>query len=244
MQNTGFGLRAAHTQAKQQQRKRLYIFLSILAICLALTYLGYRIGVHQTELIHASMLDDIDSRRDELWAYKKQIDELRQKTEFAIAESKTWQERYAHEIPTGPTKELYEILTKRLEEGLEPERLSFVLRHAQPAPKCLAAPIAKKVPIGIKGHSSPQNIAFFDGDVLLQGEGTFTKNQKGAREFWFDPKNAISITLSHATGKKHVATGKLPFQTLLQVDDKAYHFNFRAGPKGYCFVSANICDYP
>lgn len=243
IQHKSFGLRAAHTQARQQKRKRVFITAAIFLLCFVMGYSAYRLGIHQTELIHEDMLNDINTRRSELSAYQRQVEELNHEKEIAKAESKTWEDRYNREIPTGSTKELYEILTKRLEEGVPAERLSFVIRHAQAAPKCLEKPISKKIPIGVPGAAAGKT-TFFDGMLMIEGKGLAAKNQQGAKEFWFDPKNAISIELSHVTGKSHAVTGKLPFETLLQVGDKIYHINLRAGPRGYCFVSATECDYP
>lgn len=244
MLNTGFGLRAAHTQARRHKRKKLMLTMTAVVMCLSAAYLGYRLGAYHTELIHDKFLKEIEAQSAELSNYHQHVEDLQQKTELAKAEAQTWQERYTREIPSGPTKELYDILTKKIEEGVQPDRLSFVLRNVQEAPKCLDTQIAKKIPIGIKDQKSAEQISFFDGAVLLQGIGTAAQNQKGDKEFWFNPKNSISMTLTHVTGEKKEITGKLPFHTLLQVSDKAYHFNFRAGPKGYCFVTATLCDYP
>jgi hypothetical protein len=239
------GLRATRIQAKRKKRQKLTIFVASLAAIVLFAWLFFQLGQYNLESNQASLRSENEKAIQELNDTTKKIESLEQLIEKAKAETKTWSERYQRDVPQGAGKDLYEIMRQKMEEGISVDRLSFVIRNTQPTSKCSEKPIIKKILLKAGGKSNINDkTSFFDDQLIFQGEGKPHKNPDGSLEFWFDPQAPISVTLTHMTGKSHVANGVLPFQTNFIVGNHNYLFNIRSGPRGYVHVSGTLCDYP
>lgn len=239
------GLRATRIQTKRKKRQKTALFLMSLCALGFFAWLFFQFGKYHVESKQNAIEQAHEKALLSLQEMSSKMEALEQAIVSAKEETKTWSERYQRDVPEGVGKDLYEMIQKKMEEGISVDRLSFVLRNTQQSSKCSEKPIIKKILLKSNGkQGAPEKVSFFEDKVSFQGEGKPTKNPNGTYEFWFDPQAPISIVLNHVSGKKHETNGVLPFQSNFIVGDQNYVFNIRSGPRGYVYVSGIECSYP
>jgi len=80
------------------------------------------------------------------------------------------------ELPfDGPLRSLIEELRLRLDEGVNPERLSFAIKAARPPQNC-TDPKIKRFVLSTPVYQGPDSKVEIDDNVFLTGEGSSAKN--------------------------------------------------------------------
>ena len=148
------------------------------------------------------------------------------------------------ELPfDGPLRSLIEELRLRLDEGVNPERLSFAIKAARPPQNC-TDPKIKRFVLSTPVYQGPDSKVEIDDNVFLTGEGSSAKNDKGALEAWYNPAKPVKVTIQSKDGKQKTKNSTLPFSDTMVVGDKEYRFTLSEGARSFVKVTYDHCDYP
>lgn len=180
-----------------------------------------------------------------------QVDELQTALTDLRAEAQTANTRfeqlraeYNAAVPEGPMQDLLKLVKQQLDEGMEPGRLSFLIRSARPPTGCTEAD-SKRFIVSTptyKGENSAVTIA--EGAVVIFGSGASAKNNQGHAEAWYDPAQSVTITFRNAKGDAEQKTGTLPIRHSVVVDDREYRFTIEEGSRSFARVVYDSCSYP
>lgn len=196
---------------------------------------------------------ELDRLGDEVAALEQQIIDAREgalkareRERAARERAHAIAERYQRDVPTGARRELLSLIDRRLEEGVPPERLRFVVAEAQPREACAEAVETKRflltTPVAV---SRDNTVSFGDGRITVTGQGTPARDDDGRPEAWFDPAQAVSIRFLKLDGAVSLAEGTLPLTHRLVDGDREWRFQVRPhAERGFVEVTAQTCAFP
>jgi len=150
---------------------------------------------------------------------------------------------YNAAVPEGPMQDLLKLVKQQLDEGMEPGRLSFLIRSARPPTGCTEAD-SKRFIVSTptyKGENSAVTIA--DGAVVIFGSGASAQNAQGQPEAWYDPAQSVTITFKTKDSSEQ-KVGTLPIRHSVVVDDREYRFTIEEGSRSFARVVHDSCSYP
>ena len=155
-------------------------------------------------------------------------------------------ERYQRDVPTGERRDLLMLIDRRLEEGLTPDRLAFVLAEVQPREACAEEVETKRflltTPVAVSREST---VTFGEGRITVTGQGTPARNDEGRPEAWFDPAQPVSIRFLKLDGAVSLAEGLLPLAHRLVDGEREWRFQVRPhDERGFVEVTAQTCAFP
>jgi hypothetical protein len=163
-------------------------------------------------------------------------------TEAALSASEA---RYDRDVPQGPVKDLAGAIADRLAEGIDPDRLAFVIREVTLRPACEAAPQTKRflvqTPIGTGAGAS---VGFGDGAITVTGSGASALDAEGNPLARFDPAKPVTLRFVTLDGRESEVSGPLPLHHRLVDGAHEYRFAVLAGDAGFVSVTAQRCSFP
>ena len=140
-------------------------------------------------------------------------------------------------------QDLVTLVREQLEQGMDAERLSFVIRSARPPTGC-SEPQSKRFVIKTPAYSGPDSVtSVADGKIKVSGVGKSAKNAKGLPEAWYDPSKSIDIYFVNGE-KREVKKGTLPIRYSTVVGNREYRFTIEKGPRSFAKVVYDSCAYP
>jgi type II secretory pathway component HofQ len=172
---------------------------------------------------------------------------LRAAASQAQAQARDWEQRYKAEVPTGDRKVLLDLATRKLNEGVDLARLTFLINAAANARVCDAELESKrlrvKTPIGKAGKET--SAAFADRKITITADGVPAVNEKGEKESWFDPTQPVTFQFTPLNGQAVAATGIVPLQHQMVMGDSEFHFSIDIDErKGFALVTSERCNFP
>ncbi len=154
------------------------------------------------------------------------------------------QEQYQNEVPTGELRELADLTRKQIEDGIDKDRLEFVIRSARPPRNC-SEPETKRFVVRTPFYRGPDSfVAFVNGSVTVTGTGEAAVSGAGNAEAWFDPGKPVKVTFTRLGGKTVEKEGLLPIHFSMVVGDKEHRFTVAKGKRSFINVTSDSCDYP
>ena len=130
---------------------------------------------------------------------------LRARAAQAQQQIKEVEERYKAQLPAGDSKALLDLANRKLGEGVDMARLTFLINAASNPRVCDEKPETKrlqvKTPIGKTGKEA--SAAFADRKVTVTAEGQPALDGKGQKESWFDPAQPITVHFAPLAGQIH-----------------------------------------
>ena len=233
-----------HNRYRNRNRAQFKKLAFLTAFVGALFFIGLWLGEGRSGSEQTYFKSQVEDRT-------KQIEELQEELMLSRANAQTAEMRYEQlqndvlaELPfDGPLRDLIEELRSRLDEGVNPERLSFAIKAARPPQNC-TDPAVKRFVASTPAYQGPDSDVEIDGKVFVTGRGSSAKNTEGDAEAWFNPAKAVSITFETKTGRIQTKKGALPFSDTMIVDDKEYRFTLSEGARSFIKVTYDRCDYP
>lgn len=230
---------------RERQSKRTNAV--ILTILVAAAFIGFGFWMGRQHVVF-----QIESLKKEAVSAKADAKKMQEDLTRTRAESQTsnlrfeqLQQQYDQELPAeGPTRELVKLLRKQLDDGMSPERLSFVIRSARPPRNC-SDPLTKRFMVKTPAYSGPDSAATIgEGAVSVSGIGASSRNKNGQLEAWYDPTQAVTVAFKTAAGDLERKKGTLPIQHSLIAAGREYRFTLSEGEKSFIKVTYDSCDYP
>lgn len=228
---------------KERAAQRTASLLGMLAVILISILIGFWLG-KQFGAQHLITLKDevsaLEVERDEL---QEKMTDLSAAAQTANTRFKQLQEEVSNIIPEGPMQDLVTLVGEQLKQGMDAERLAFVIRSARPPTGCVD-PDSKRFVVLTPAFKGPKSIAkIADGLIEVTGSGSSARNEKKLPEAWYDPSKKVEITFTH-DGKQEVKNGILPLRHSIVVNNREYRFTIEAGARSFAKVTYDSCAYP
>jgi hypothetical protein len=176
--------------------------------------------------------------REESAAARAEIAALR-------SEAATWRQRYESEVPQGDSAVLWQLMIRRLDEGVSADRLAEVVELAANTRNCDAEMTTKRIIVKTHLHGGTDTSASFaDGRITIAGEGETARDANGNPVAWYDPARTVKISFIEIGGTTEVIEGYLPINQTILLGQDEWRFSVTEGPRNFALISAERCDYP
>lgn len=227
-------------RAAERRRKIIMTLILIALVCGFFFWWGGE-TVRSSEVAYKQRAEELQKTHDEL---RQTITTLQSEVESTRVRYQQLEARYQQEVPQGAFKQLTDLVKKRLDAGIKPERLSFIIDSARP-PKNCTAPAAKRFVVKTPVYSGPHGtVAFGNGAITVTGEGQSSVGSSGNPEAWYDPGKPVKVKFIEIGGKETVKESLLPIQHSMVLGNKEYRFTVAAGERSFITVTSDSCDYP
>lgn len=228
---------------RRSSERKQKVFIACIFL-LALAGVSYWWGGENVRSSEVAFKQQAIKLQEERAGLEGQITALRSEVQSTNVRYQQLEERYNLEIPQGEFKQLTDLVRKRLDAGIKPERLAFLINAARP-PKNCTEPTVKRFVVKTPVYNGPHGtVSFGNGVVTVTGDGAAAVSPSGQAEAWYDPGKPVKIIFSEIGGKETVKEGLLPIQHSLVVGAKEYRFTVSAGERSFISVTSDSCDYP
>lgn len=232
-----------HRRYKERAAQRFASFLALMAFVLVSVLIGFWLGKQYgaTQLI--SLKDEVESLSAERDLLQEKVTDLSAIAQTANMRFEQLQEEVKSIIPEGPMQSLVTLVREQLQEGMDPERLSFVIRSARPPTGCVD-PETKRFVVNTPAYNGPKSFAAIaDGLIEVYGSGASARNSKNLPEAWYDPAKKVKINFKH-NNKVETKRGTLPLRYSVVAGDREYRFTIEPGARSFAKVIFDSCAYP
>lgn len=205
---------------------------------------SYLVGVEQLKSREGSTQDQLatmTAERDKLERRAAQLQQIAQTQEVRANELEI---RLQREVPSGDLARLTELVARKLAEGVNPDRMAFVLDQTSNPRSCVRPEVKRFVLPTPIYRGANTSVAFADGAITVTGEGVPARNVGGNPEAWYDPAKPVTIRFAEASGKNAEVTGVLPLQHTLITSDKEVRLTIGAGARSFVEVTGEVCGFP
>lgn len=230
---------------RDRAARRFQVFLAFLVVAGAGLFLGFWLGRQHSIVRMEALQKEADEARRQATLLQDDLTKVRAEAQTAASRLDQLQLQYQKDLPeNGPMRDLVEILRKQLEDGMSPDRLSFVIRSARPPRNC-SDPASKRFMVRTPAYSGPDSFATVgEGAVLISGIGASSRNKDGQPEAWYDPSQPVTITFKAPGAELEKKVGNLPFQHSLVAGGREFRFTLSEGERSFIKVTYDSCDYP
>jgi hypothetical protein len=240
-----YGLGLSEKKQARQRRNRFLKFVLYLLILGGIGMYGYYEGQAQADRTVANIEDQVIVLTNENERLNDQTRAALDKQSAALAEARVWRDKFENEIPSGPTREILDLVQIRLAEGLEPERLKNLVGLAQNSQNCDPAPETKRFIVNTPIFNSPGNsVSLGKGTITVTGNGQSVVNSDNKVEAWYDPNQPVEIIFTQLGGKQETMKGILPLHKSVVFGGNEYRFSILSGKQSFATISATRCDFP
>lgn len=239
-----YGLYDHHRRYRRRFWARLGkagLWLALLGVIAGFSYL---VGVEQLKSREGSMQEELANMVAARDKAEKRVQQLQQIAQTQEIRANELEIRLQREVPSGELAKLTELVARKLAEGVNPDRMAFVIEQTS-NPRSCSRPETKRfvLPTPIyKGANS--QVAFAEGAVTISGEGVPARNTGGNPEAWYDPAKPVKIQITDASGKVVDMEGVLPLERTLITADKEVRMTVAPGARSFVEVTGTICRFP
>lgn len=206
--------------------------------------IGFWVGQQHTVLENDRFRDQIETLKTDKEHLEDTITELRAEVSTAMLRYEQLQGKYQQTVPEGPAEELVALVNKRLQEGMDPKRLAFILHSARPPRNC-TDPETKVFLVSTPAYKGPESsLSLADAMITVKARGQSAKNDKGEDEAWYDPSKPVALEFIFKDGQKEEKKGIMPLHQMMVIGDREYRFTITEGARSFAKVSFDSCDYP
>jgi len=231
---------------RQRRRRRFrwglarwVVGLAAIAAVGAFAYdVGSRQNIHRMDELRAQ-IEDMSTRQQSL---QTQNTELQASVLIVEEQLRAAQQQVQDGVPSGPLAELLAEVRKKLEAGVQFERLKFLIDAAAIGPSCDDTPATKRFMVQTPLFSGTNDSAgFADGAITVTARGASKSNAQGQVEAWFDPGQPVTLTFARLGGAATEVSGRLPLYAAVVVGDSEHRFSAVSGPQGFVQVTGTRC---
>ena len=220
---------------------RFVVFAGMLA---GAAFMSYQAGIEELDSNVRGYQQEIHELESQQNALQQENANLRVAVERARLAVEEWERRYNADVATGPRRRLLELLGERLNAGVSPERLAFLVQSAEEPRKCQPVE-SKRFLVRTPLHDGRNTVVSFAEDaIVVTGTGVPAKTADGLVQAWFDPLEPVTLVITRIDGTSREISGKLPLNGSIIQGGAEHRFQFRAGTNGFVQVAAERCAYP
>jgi hypothetical protein len=239
--------------AERQARARRRVIWAVvkwtaaLAVVLLAGLFAYETGTSLAEIDVRKKSDKIAELTTHLQTLQTENAGLRARVTQAQQQAKEVEQHYQAQIPTGDSKTLLDLANRKIAEGADVARLTFLINAASNPRVCDEKPETKrlqvKTPIGKTGKEA--TAAFADRKITVTADGQPALDGKGQKESWFDPAQPITVHFAPLAGQVVDASGVVPLQHQMVVGDSEFRFSVDIDErKGFATITGERCNFP
>ena len=239
------GLRESKWRRRRSVRWKVVKAIFVLTLLLTAGLFAYETGQIAARMPMTKLERQVAELNRTLSAVQQENAKLAADAEAARQREAQWQNRYQEEVPTGPSKDLFEILRERMAAGVETKRLAFVIESTGNLRTCDKKPVTKRFLVQTPLYRGANDSVTFGGEAItVTAKGDNASNAQGRAEAWFDPAKPVTVHFAEIGGKTTERTGKLPLHHSVVVGGSEYRFTVLPGPQGFVKVSGERCKFP
>lgn len=232
-----------HTRYKERSAQRVASTLGIMAVILISILIGFWLGKQYGAEHLITLKDEVQTLEKERNTLQEQVTELSATAQTANKRYEQLQQEVESILPAGPMQDLVTLVREQLKQGMDAERLSFVIRSARPPTGC-TEPQSKRFVINTPAYSGPESLSSVaDGSIKIGGNGQSARNAKNQPEAWYDPSKPVEIFFI-SDNKKEVKKGVLPIRYSTISAGREYRFTIEAGARSFAKIVYDSCAYP
>ncbi len=242
MSLSSYNPRDRYRERSVKRFNRAILLLILLGGCVAT---GFVVGRQNATVQLATLKQDMIQRDKQLKDLQTELTTVRADAQTAASRLELLRAQYEKDLPQGgPTREIFEMVRKQIDDGMAPERLAFVIRSARPPRNC-SDPSSKRFVARTPAYKGPSSVVTVgEGAVTIEGTGVSARGRAGQVEAWFDPNQKVSVIFKTADGEEEKKEGVLPFQHSIIASGREYRFTLSEGEKSFVKVTFDSCDYP
>ncbi|MEQ8967132.1 MAG: hypothetical protein RID91_15040 [Azospirillaceae bacterium] len=205
---------------------------------------AYRTGIEQSAERERRLDNRVAELESSLAAAEQNAIRLEAAARTARIQYEELMARFEAEVPRGERRELLNLVSARLEEGVAPDRLAFFVRSAAPPTDCTEAE-SRRFIAATPTYDGPNTaIGFADGRITVTGEGENAVSEGGSVQGWYDPAMPVTMAFTRIGGEREEVEGKLPLHHTLVLDGAEWRFTATEGDRSMINVAADRCVFP
>lgn len=227
-------------RSAQRVGTALFFVLVMLVVCAV----GFWLGRQSAAENILALQKDIEAHGVQNAALQTRVTELIAESKTAHLRLREFQSQMNSTIPEGPLRTLNELVRQQVTAGVDPERLTSVIRSASPPRDC-ADPETKRFVVSTPAYKGPDSsISVAEGEVVVTAEGASARNKKGESEAWYDPDQSVRLVFTLSTGEVSEKSGPLPLSHSVVVGEREYRFTVAEGAQSFVKVTYDSCAWP
>jgi outer membrane murein-binding lipoprotein Lpp len=239
------GLRERRNRRRREVRWRLFRWTVALAAVLAAGFYAYETGTGLAEREVTRLSEEIASLNARIDDLTQESTRLAEAATAAGNKAEDLELRYQRDVPTGEVKKLYDLAQRKIQEGIDPNRLTFVLSQADQQRACEETVETKRFYVKTPLYEGANDAVGFGGNTItVTAEGAASTDKAGNVLARFDPAQPVVVRFVRLGGDGSEAKGVLPLHHALVSGDEEYRFSLVAGSPGMVKVTAGRCPYP
>lgn len=239
------GLRESKWRRRRSVRWKVVKAVLVLVLLLTAGLFAYETGQIASRMPVTRLEKQVTALNRDVAALQQENAALLANAEAASKREAEWQNRYQAEVPTGQSKDLYDLVRERMAAGVESRRLAFVIEATDNLRVCDENPVTKRFLVQTPLYQGANDSVTFGGEtVTITASGDNAADPQGNAEAWFDPAKPVTVRFAEIGGRTTEKSGKLPLHHALVAGGSEYRFTILPGPQGFVKVSGERCDFP
>ena len=234
-----------HGEARPKYTRRiLRIGLAVAALA-ALAWFAHHTGLREGE----APIDGLESKITDLVAENRAASHAAEEAQAAlrgaVRDAKMWQQRYEDEVPRDRAAGVWQLVKRKLDEEVKPERLIDVIELVANERRCDAQVTTKRIIVKTRLHGGSDTAAGFgQGRITVLGDGQSARDADGNPHAWYDPNVPVTISFVTIGRDTEKVEGYLPLHHAVLVGKDEFRFTITEGTRSFASVTAQRCDYP
>lgn len=239
------GLRDSRDRRKRKFRLALFKWVLALALIVLAGVFAYETGSRLAERETIRLKEQIAELSRTIEESRRDDSELKAAAEAAKKGQRDWQQRYEKDVPTGADKQLYELARRKLADGVDFERLKFIIQATENERQCAEGLATRRfivpTPLYKGGNDS---VGFAKATITVTAKGQTSRDKAGNPLARFDPAKEVTLIFAQLGGRVTEVRGILPLHHSVIIGDSEYRFSVVAGTPGFVLVTGDRCAYP
>lgn len=239
------GLRESRASERRARRRRVSSFLFWVGVIVGAGYFAYATGVDLARRDVSALTAEVAELKQTVTDLQDRNVELEAGLQVQMQRRQEWRQRYEDDVPTGQRKAFLDLIQSRIDAGMDPERLNFLISTARAERECDEVPESKRfLAQSPLYQGANDSVAFADNRVTVTAIGESAQNEQGNPHAWYDPAQPVRAVFTLLGGESSQIEGKLPLHHSVVADGSEYRFTLTPGARGFINVAAERCAYP
>ena len=210
-----------------------------LAIASVLAYWAYSLASDRYSGLNRELQSKLDQARMEYKHLLAQSAEYKNRANIL-------EQKYASDAPHGATRQIMALVKERLESGVNPDRVAFLVAMAKNESGCEHTTDTRRFLLQTSLTTGANSaISFANNTVTVTGRGSPSRDTNDNVQAWFDPAKKVEILFTLIGGEEYPVDGKLPLHHSVSSDNFEHRFTIRLGDaRGFVVVTGQRCAFP
>lgn len=243
-----FGGYGSFERDRRRNQRRVWAFWGrFLLVCAVIAVIGgftYQFGAEQWRQRYLAKEAELIAVEQKIIIIKQENENLVRRIGEIRFEADQIKSRYDRDVPTGPLKDLADQIQVRLADGLDPNRLRFVISQVRSERTCGGISTKRFLMRTPLYQGANTSVSFADDTVTVTGEGQSAIDSQGRPEAWYDPAQSIALRFTVIGGDQTAAEGLLPLHHSVVIGSTEHRFTVLVGEQGFVTVVQEPCSFP